>query len=78
MSVSPSVAGPTSGSLSAQAGAAGVESLESASRLVEKHLNEDDSFMELSGQLRIATHRKTDIRTVITTSSVITYAHATV
>ena len=33
-----------------------VESLEAAGRLLEKHLYEDNSFMELSGQLRIATH----------------------
>lgn len=33
-----------------------VESLEAAGRLLEKHLHEDNSFMELSGQLRIATH----------------------
>ena len=42
----------------AQGGGVGGESLEAAGRLVEKHLLEDNSFMELSGQLRIATHRE--------------------
>ena len=32
------------------------ENMEAAGRLVEQHLNEDNSYMELSGQLRIATH----------------------
>lgn len=32
------------------------ENIEVAGRLVEQSLNEDDSYMELSGQLRIATH----------------------
>ncbi len=35
-----------------------VDSLEAAGRLVEKHIQEDNSFMELSGQLGIATHCK--------------------
>ena len=35
-----------------------VEGLESAGRLVDQHLKADNSYMELSGQLRIATHRK--------------------
>ena len=32
------------------------DNMEAAGRLVEQHLNEDNSYMELSGQLRIATH----------------------
>lgn len=32
------------------------EGLENAGRLVDHHLKEDASFVELSGQLRIATH----------------------
>ena len=34
------------------------EGLENAGRLVDQHLKEDASFVELSGQLRIATHGK--------------------
>ena len=34
------------------------ESLESAGRLIDQHLKADQSYVELSGQLRIATHRK--------------------
>jgi hypothetical protein len=33
-----------------------LEGLENAGRLVHHHLKEDASFVELSGQLRIATH----------------------
>lgn len=36
------------------------EGLENAGRLVDRHLKEDASFVELSGQLRIATHSKGD------------------
>ena len=32
------------------------EGLENAGRLVDHHLKEDAAFVELSGQLRIATH----------------------
>lgn len=32
------------------------EGLENAGRLVDHHMKEDASFVELSGQLRIATH----------------------
>ena len=35
-----------------------LEGLENAGRLVQHHLKEDASFVELSGQLRIATHCK--------------------
>ena len=34
------------------------EGLESAGRLVDQHLKTDQTYVELSGQLRIATHRK--------------------
>lgn len=34
------------------------EGLENAGRLVDHHLKEDAAFVELSGQLRIATHGK--------------------
>ena len=33
-----------------------LEGLENAGRLVDQHLKEDASFMELSGKLRIASH----------------------
>lgn len=35
------------------------DALENAGRLVDHHLKEDALFVELSGQLRIATHGKT-------------------
>ena len=34
------------------------EGLEGAGRLVDQHLKADQTYVELSGQLRIATHRK--------------------
>ena len=34
------------------------EGLESAGRLLDQHAQEDRSYVELSGRLRIATHRK--------------------
>lgn len=34
------------------------EGLEGAGRLVDQHLKTDQTYVELSGQLRIATHRK--------------------
>ena len=34
------------------------EGIENAGRLIDNHLKEDAAFMELSGQLRIATHSK--------------------
>ena len=34
------------------------ESLENAGRLIDQHLKADHSYVELSGQLRIASHRK--------------------
>ena len=34
----------------------GAEAVESAGRLVDKHINADQSFYDLSGLLRVATH----------------------
>ncbi len=43
-------------SLLTPASQAQAEGLENAGRLLDHHLKEDASFVELSGQLRIATH----------------------